>query len=188
MCNSCGIRFPVRDGIPVMLEDEALDLKSGGDTAGSKTPRRPSAKFKVIDGPDTNMTFQLEVSTCRAIGRATVDPQKTAVFGVDIALELDETTKRLIQQYVAKQFAAAKGVPPKPAGETEFFKRMGDLILTDAGLSRLHAMIFHDESGVGILDLVSKNGTFVNGKEIESKLLAKGDAIELGETTILFEE
>jgi pSer/pThr/pTyr-binding forkhead associated (FHA) protein len=37
-----------------------------------------------------------------------------------------------------------------------------------------------------MLDLVSQNGTFVNGKEIESQLLKEGDVIELGETIIVF--
>ena len=48
--------------------------------------------------------------------------------------------------------------------------------------------IFFDDSGmVGILDLVSKNGTFVNGAEVESKILKKGDLITVGGTKIRFE-
>ena len=49
------------------------------------------------------------------------------------------------------------------------------------------AMVFSDGENVAILDLVSKNGTFVNGQEIESHMLEKGDIIELGDTTIVFE-
>ena len=49
-------------------------------------------------------------------------------------------------------------------------------------------MLFYDDSGlVGILDLVSKNGTYVNGAEVESKILKKGDLITVGGTKIRFE-
>ncbi|MBI4373307.1 MAG: FHA domain-containing protein, partial [Deltaproteobacteria bacterium] len=54
--------------------------------------------------------------------------------------------------------------------------------------SRLHAMVFYGDSGVGILDLVSKNGTFVGGVEIESRLLKKGDIVSIGSTKIRLEE
>jgi pSer/pThr/pTyr-binding forkhead associated (FHA) protein len=48
-------------------------------------------------------------------------------------------------------------------------------------------MIFYDDAGVGILDLVSKNGTFVNGEEVESRILVGGDTIEIGECRIVVE-
>lgn len=187
LCEGCKIKYPVRDGIPVMLADEAIDLRTGTHAFGTLPGKFPRMGFRVIDGPDTNMTFQLERGTCRALGRATADPNKTAVFNVDIALELDESTKRLIQQYVSQQFRRSKGMDDVSGDRIGSFRRISDVVLTDGSLSRLHAMIFYDEMGIGILDLVSKNGTYVNGKEIESKLLNKGDVIEMGETTISFE-
>ncbi|MDO8528100.1 MAG: FHA domain-containing protein [Deltaproteobacteria bacterium] len=112
-------------------------------------------------------------------------------MNVDWALSLDDETKGLVLQYIAQQFRK-----PQPKSETNgslpndqlgAFRRGPDIVLKDQTLSRLHAMIFSDELGIGILDLVSKNGTFVNGEEIESRLLKKGDTIELGETKIVFE-
>jgi pSer/pThr/pTyr-binding forkhead associated (FHA) protein len=35
---------------------------------------------------------------------------------------------------------------------------------------------------------VSKNGTYVNGQEVESHMLEKGDVIELGDTVIAYEK
>ncbi len=49
-------------------------------------------------------------------------------------------------------------------------------------------MIFSDGEHVAILDLVSKNGTYVNGQEVESHMLEKGDVIELGDTVIAFDK
>ncbi|MBT3182516.1 MAG: FHA domain-containing protein [Deltaproteobacteria bacterium] len=185
-CKSCNMRYPVRDGIPIMSIEEAMDIHSERDV-GETGKDLPRANFKVVDGPDTNMTFQLERGTCRAIGRASVDPNNTAVFSVDIALELDETTKRLVLQYVGAQFRKSKGIVGSSKDTVGSFRRMPDIVFTDSNLSRLHAMLFYDTTGVGVLDLVSKNGTFVNGEEVESKLLEHGDAVELGETTVTFE-
>lgn len=187
LCRSCFLKFSVRDGIPIMLVDEAIDVRTGlnvhHEPAGVST--HPAASFKVIAGPDTNLSFQLVKGACRAIGRATVDPNKTQVFNVDIALELDESTKRLVLEYIGKQFKKSGQV--EGTSRVGSFRRVSDVILSDSSLSRLHAMFFHDDIGIAVLDLVSKNGTFVNGKEIESRILSRGDVIEMGETTITFE-
>jgi hypothetical protein len=114
---------------------------------------------------------------------------------VDSAIGLDESSKKLVMQYVSHQFR--KGAPT-PKGGTVSPQREGEAIggfirgpdfqVRDLAVSRLHAMIFFDESGeVGILDLVSRNGTFVNGVEVESKILKKDDLISLGGTKIRFE-
>jgi hypothetical protein len=187
ICDRCKIRFPVRDGIPIMLVEEASDLRAGPRAPDGSSVRLPRVAFRVVDGPDNNMTFQLEQGTCRAIGRTSSDPNKTTVFNVDLALALDDGTRHLVLEYVAKQFRKAGGGAGSPGERLGQFRRAPDIVLTDSSLSRLHAMVFSDESGVGILDLVSKNGTYVNGQEVESKLLKAGDTIELGETTISFE-
>lgn len=191
LCNRCKLKFPVRDDIPILLVEEAVDLKQRQEQkpGAPAVQRMPKVNFRVTVGVDQGMSFQLEQGTCRAIGRAVQDPQKTTVFNVDFALSLDESTKGLILQYVSKQFR--KTTTSLEAMETQEqlgqFRRSPDIVLSDGSLSRLHAMIFYDVAGVGILDLVSKNGTFVNGEEVESRLLQKGDTIELGETKIIFE-
>ena len=142
------------------------------------------AAFKVISGTNKGLVFHLERFTCKAVGRAINDPNKTAMFSnLDISLALDDNTKGLVKHYIGKQFKEAKS----SGGDTGSFKRTSDVILDDASVSRLHAMIFFGETGAGILDMVSRNGTFVNGEEVESKALKKGDAIEIGETKIIYE-
>ena len=188
VCPRCKLKFPVRDGIPAMLLEEAVDLRTGARGPEGQAVRLPRSTFRVTAGPDTNMTFQVEQGTCRAIGRGAVDPNRTAVFNVDLALALDEGARSLILQYIGRQFRKAGGKPAANQGERlGHFRRASDVTLTDSSLSRLHSMVFAEESGVGILDLVSKNGTYVNGREVESILLKRGDAIEMGETTIVFE-
>lgn len=192
LCDKCQLKYPVRDDIPIMLVEEALDLKSGQKAVREEISWEiPTTTFKIVSGANAGTTFHLERSTCKAVGRAMSDPNKTAMFAVDLTLALDDNTKRLILEYITRQFRKsqpASGKEQAGAGGTiGAFKRASDVILDDPAISRLHAMIFYDEVGVGILDLVSKNGTFVNGEEVESRLLRKGDTIEVGETKIVFE-
>jgi diguanylate cyclase (GGDEF)-like protein len=64
--------------------------------------------------------------------------------------------------------------------------RASDIVVSDVGISRNHARIFHDELGdLCIEDLRSTNGTYVNGETVRRKLLSDGDRIQLGRTTIL---
>ncbi len=185
VCNGCQLKYPVRDDIPVMLIDEAVDLRVGTLAGSKQTGGAPVSTFRIISGPNKGLTFHLEKFTCKAIGRAISDPNKTTMFNVDVSLSLDEGTKGLIQHYVTRQFNDAKGsVTDSGVGS---FKRTSDVVLDDTSISRLHAMLFYGDAGVGVLDLVSKNGTFVGGQEIESHILKKGEAIEMGETKIVYE-
>lgn len=194
LCHHCQLKYPVREGIPVMLVEEASDMRGGtsekakafSGTAASRTlALQKQVTFRVIGGEDLDMTFQLEKGFCRALGRAIGDPTKTMILNVDWALSLDEETKGLILQYISQQFR--KPIEAEHRDQLGAFKRGADIVFKDQTLSRLHAMVFFDEIGIGILDLVSKNGTFVNGQEVESCLLKKGDTIELGESKIVFE-
>ena len=64
-----------------------------------------------------------------------------------------------------------------------------DLTLLDDGISREHAIISFEESdGTYVVeDLMSTNGTKVNGKRVCSATLAPGDELGIGSTTFQFE-
>ncbi|MDA3810535.1 MAG: FHA domain-containing protein [Spirochaetaceae bacterium] len=56
-----------------------------------------------------------------------------------------------------------------------------DLILSSSAVSRKHAELQMDCEDLFITDLKSKNGTFLNGKELHSKaLLHNGDLLKIG--------
>ena len=55
-----------------------------------------------------------------------------------------------------------------------------DLVIADRQVSRHHALISLEDDGYILKDLGSKNGTFVNGKELESAhALQDGDEIQI---------
>lgn len=183
LCVRCRLCFPFIDGMPDLNPANALPV--GAD--GKPVVKSKTAFFTITEGKDGGVNFRVDAGCCKAIGRRIDDAANTQVFNLDFTMTLDEHTQKLILNYLAKTTGSKiknkKGVDTHDLGN---FKRLSDLILNDPGASRLHAMIFYDENGVGILDLVSKNGTFVNGKEIEAMMVKPGDEIRVGATRMTF--
>lgn len=61
-----------------------------------------------------------------------------------------------------------------------------DVVLDFEQVSRVHASITIGPTFVGLKDLGSRNGTFVNGVKIESQVLANGDSIKIGDCEMRF--
>ena len=63
-----------------------------------------------------------------------------------------------------------------------------DVVLNDQTVSNTHAVILARDGGYGIVDLGSRNGTFVNGERLgdHARTLRHGDAIQLGQTVLTF--
>ena len=62
-----------------------------------------------------------------------------------------------------------------------------DVVDTETGVSRKHAEIVETVTGYLLSDLSSSNGTFVNGKRVETQhLLRDGDEITLGPSKVKF--
>jgi len=77
---------------------------------------------------------------------------------------------------------------PVDEGKTVTLGRGDDceIILADPHVSRRHCQFKGQEKFCVLTDLGSGNGTKVNGQRIESKQLASGDVIKLGNTNIVF--
>jgi pSer/pThr/pTyr-binding forkhead associated (FHA) protein len=62
------------------------------------------------------------------------------------------------------------------------------ITLTDPTVSNTHAIVIAREAGYTIVDLGSRNGTFVNGERLGSQAhtLRHGDKIQLGQTVLTF--
>src|SRR5687768_2264609 len=55
-----------------------------------------------------------------------------------------------------------------------------DVPLLDPTVSRRHASLVADDSGIELNDLGSSNGTFVNGQRVETARVAAGDVLTFG--------
>jgi hypothetical protein len=79
-------------------------------------------------------------------------------------------------------------LPIPPGGVTIGRSRDCDIVLDDAGVSRLHAEIRPGPDGWSLADLGSTNGVLVNGGDVQGvQPLHAGDRLELGSTEIVFE-
>ncbi|MCE9624732.1 MAG: FHA domain-containing protein [Deltaproteobacteria bacterium] len=186
LCMKCELLYPVQNDVPVMLEDEAFPIRQGGESM-TGSGKRVVAVFEITEGKNKGQIVKLPEGTCKAIGRSLDDINKTQVFSMDFTMSLDDFTKKLIMNYIAKKSPQDKKIAQETSTDSiGSFKRLPDLVLDDPAISRLHAMMFHDSNGAGVLDLVSKNGTFVNGEEVESKSLQNGDLVEVGGTKMVF--
>lgn len=200
ICESCKVSYPIRDGIPALLIEEGRPCGAGapppstperGAEPSPPVPAGERVRFAVVEGKNNGLLIEVQKGTCRALGRSLDETERTRVFSVESTVSLDDNSKKLVMNYVAKQFQKAGGSRPVQStggeGNLGGFRRAADVPISDGAVSRLHAMLFFGEGTVGILDLVSKNGTFVNGVEVESKILKKGDLITVGGTKIRFE-
>lgn len=58
--------------------------------------------------------------------------------------------------------------------------KFSDILLSDQGVSRQHAMLVKHEDVIVLFDLRSRNGTFVNGNPVSSIVLRDNDIITIG--------
>ena len=64
--------------------------------------------------------------------------------------------------------------------------RNNDIVISDPKVSSFHARIDRSPDGFVLVDLNSRNGTFVNGKRIDSGILKTGDEVRLGTARLLY--
>lgn len=65
-------------------------------------------------------------------------------------------------------------------------KQDNDISLNESSISSTHARIIHEKGQWRILNLLSTNGTFVNGRKVTEAVLQHGDRVRLGRAEFLF--
>ena len=138
------------------------------------------AILKVTAGPNQGDTISLEVGACRLIGRH-LSENETIFIDNEGNRVLDASASVILSEHLQDRSPSAK---TKTAFSATAFERGPDVIFADDAISRAHAMVFHDASGVGIIDLASTNGTYINSERTNSSMLADGDTITLGSSEL----
>lgn len=125
---------------------------------------------------------------------ASAGPQGTRMYeGAD----LERIRSRLVTSIkVATRQPSLLGVSlpftgrrfPLQAGSTTIGRATeNDIVLDEPGVSSMHAKIIHEEGGWRVMNLLSTNGTFVNGKKQTVSSLKPGDRVRFGRTEFLFD-
>jgi hypothetical protein len=64
--------------------------------------------------------------------------------------------------------------------------RNNDIVVTDAKVSSFHARIDRAPDGFVLVDLKSRNGSFLNGRRVDTGQLQTGDEVRLGTAKLLY--
>jgi pSer/pThr/pTyr-binding forkhead associated (FHA) protein len=134
---------------------------------------------------------------------AMADPTDTATIEeisqqMQADVEIKLATPADINEQVARHYGP-KLIGVLPSGETlEYSIRKNeveigkathnDIVLTDQTVSNTHAILITRDGAYSIVDLGSRNGTFVNGERLgtQARPLSHGDSIQLGQTVLTF--
>ncbi len=121
-------------------------------------------------------------------------PQGTQVF------EVDEINKMVAKEILNSQsenadMPALIGISSDVVG-TQYILRKdkveigrrpsSDIVLTESSVSSMHAQIVQSEGEWKVLNLLSSNGTFVNGEKVINQVLKSGDLIAFAGSEFVF--
>lgn len=135
-----------------------------------------------VEGPDKGMRYSVEEGTYRVLARASDDSQSTLQMTPEGDRALDKEAQARVEELGL--------ITPDRAGRsrTGFRKRGPDIVLKDGSVSRTHALVFVDKDTVSVADLMSTNGTKVNGGVVADVDLKEGDVVHVGKTKLKIEE
>lgn len=114
----------------------------------------------------------------------------------------DDDTKEIVSrkavQYLGKgpRVTVSRLILLKDGTETSFpltrdtytigRHRNNDIVISDPKVSSFHARIDRTSEGFNLVDLKSRNGSFVNGKRIEQATLKTGDEVRMGTARLVY--
>ena len=180
--------FKIKDDVPDFRLDHAISFKRKGKSSVQKR-----ALISVIIGDSRNQNVELKSGHCIILGRLVSDhnPDMTFVGKPDFNslthfTRIDSDHEKLIEKYLDQgkpksQSPKKEAISPRFLGD---YVRDADFLIDDSAISRTHIILYQDDENVRILDLVSKNGTYVNGKEIESYALKNNDVLSVGTSSL----
>lgn len=143
---------------------------------------RPTMKvlLEVDKGPAAGASFELERLAYRAVGRHGTR-NVTLTMADSGERQLDPDDLALVEAHLARRNTSGS----TPDFKLGSFRRAADILVPDDKVSRTHALFFLDDSGPSVVDLMSTNGTFLNGETIKDSDLADGDVVHVGKTRFI---
>ena len=141
------------------------------------------ALLKIRTGEGSGDTLSIKQGICRLVGRH-LSEGETAMIDRDGNRALGGAAKNILKQHLEKNTVNDEEAIDD-AEPTSTFDRGADIILGDTATSRVHAMIFFDSTGIGVIDLASTNGTFVNDTQVNSTRVQENGVIRIGNTELV---
>lgn len=185
-CPTCCVGYPLIGEIPDFREAHAIDFKKSVDTARLGAV----VTLSIQGGKTANQNHEIKKQHAIVFGRAVrldLDSDITYVGLNETApIPLHHHSQQLIEKFLLHSSFGEAGVQAAqniPYSLHQFlggFHRDADVLLDDKSVSRAHAIFYRDDENLWVLDLLSKNGTYVNGHEVERTKLKHGDMVSVG--------
>lgn len=181
-CQTCLVGYRAVGNVPDLRPEQAISFRKSVAAPGR------NAVLNVVLGEALARSLTLPPGHGAILGRAAQeDGDDITVAGRAGMDALDGHTQKLIDTVLGKK-GRNNSLPYDlgPSGKSHLgdFRRDADFVFFDSSVSRQHAVVYHDRDGVWVLDLVSKNGTFVNGREVENAKLKNNDVLSLGQVSL----
>jgi hypothetical protein len=140
--------------------------------------------LEVDKGPNRGTRYELTLRGYRAVGRAGSGGDVTVQLSTEGDRQLEPDDVRVVEEHLARRLETTLSDSP---GNLRIgaFRRGRDILLDDDKISRKHAMFFLDDDGPSVVDLLSTNGTHVNGKRVSDADLQEGDIVHIGKTRFI---
>jgi pSer/pThr/pTyr-binding forkhead associated (FHA) protein len=139
--------------------------------------------LEVDKGPNLGSKYELTPRSYRAVGRSG-GAEVTVQLSREGDRQLEPDDVRVVEAHLQKR---DRSQSEEPAGNLRIgaYRRGRDVLLDDDKISRKHAMFFLDDEGPSVVDLLSTNGTHVNGKRVSDSDLVEGDIVNVGRTRFI---
>jgi hypothetical protein len=123
-----------------------------------------------------------------------IGPQGTQVF------EVNEVNKMIAKEIVDAQSDSANmpaliGISKDVIGQQYILRKdkieigrrpNSDIVLTESSVSSMHAQLIREGYNWKVLNLLSSNGTFVNGEKVVDQILISGDMIAFASSEFVY--
>ena len=126
-----------------------------------------------VEGPDKGMRYTVEEGTYRVLARAADERSSTLQMTPEGDRALDREQEQLVDDVFQRRQSKKRGP---------------DIVLRDGSVSRTHAMVFVEKKAASVVDLMSTNGTKLNGTLVKDVDIKAGDVIHIGKTKLRVED
>jgi hypothetical protein len=164
------------------------------------------ARAEAAQGASSAAARAEKEGTQRGVVEAGPPPQAPADFSVEfnppVARKLEDDTKEVVRPQAvpypgsSSRITVSRLVMLAGGKETSFpltrdtytlgRHRNNDIVVNDPKVSSFHARIDRGTEGFVVVDLNSRNGTFINGKRMPTGVLKHGDEVRLGTAKLLY--
>ncbi|MFH1807865.1 MAG: FHA domain-containing protein [Pseudomonadota bacterium] len=142
----------------------------------------PVLELQVLNGDQAGASVEIRPGSYRILRRSTenFDVRSTLVASNVEQWRLSQEDLELAAAQLTRR-AVETG---NPVVRFEAFERAEDISIWDQRMSLPHAIVLFDEDHASIVDMGSRNGTFVNGERVGSTDLSHEDLVRCGATRI----